>query len=56
MSIQEPTLLDLYEELGSDFLPAAEKMMMQKYGVIPPQFTASEKNLILRDERQERGE
>lgn len=44
------------EELGNDFTPAQEKMVLQKYGINLPQYTASEKNLILRDERQERGE
>lgn len=43
------------EELGPFYTKDQEKMVNQKYGVIPPQYTASEKNLIIREERRERG-
>lgn len=48
------------EELVTDVADLAQqndktrKMVLQKFGVIPPQLTASEKNLIIREERQAR--
>ena len=46
----------LQAEIGNDELTKEEtKMLEQKYGIIPPQFTASERNLILREERKANG-
>lgn len=48
------------EELVADVTDLAQqdnkarRMVLQKFGVIPPQLTASEKNLIIREERQAR--
>lgn len=43
------------EEIGDDELNFEEKrMLLQKFGVIPPKFTPSERNLILKDERKAR--
>lgn len=44
-----------YEEDDRPFTKqskAEHKMLLQKYGVIPPQLTPSEKNLVLKDERK----
>lgn len=43
------------EEVGDDELNFEEKrMLLQKFGVIPPKFTPSERNLIMKDERRYR--
>lgn len=45
------------EELVTDVTDLAQqndkarRMVLQKYGVVPPQLTASEKNLIIREQR-----
>lgn len=39
------------EELGAEYTELEQNMVQQKYGIIQPNFTASEKNLILREDR-----
>lgn len=52
----EDVLNQWREELGNpvlgERLTDPQKMTAQKFGLIPPQLTASEKNLILREERR----
>lgn len=43
---------EVLEEIGPT-TQEQEKMILQKYGVIPPQLTASEKNMIIREERND---
>jgi len=44
----------LQEEIGEDELNKDElKILAQKYGLMVPQFTPSERNLIIRDERKQ---
>lgn len=43
------------EEVGDDTLTEPFKLMLQqKYGIVPPQFTPLERNLILQEERRNR--
>ena len=45
----------MVEEIGDTELNLEEKrMLLQKFGLMAPQFTPSERNLIMKDERRHR--
>lgn len=53
MEIVEAVNRQLQDEIGESTLNKEQhKMLQQKYGLMAPQFTASERNLILREERK----
>jgi hypothetical protein len=53
MTIIEGLKKQVVEEIGEDELGKdAKRMILQKFGIIPPQLTAQERHIILKEERK----
>lgn len=53
MELVEAVNRQLKDEIGDEEIGKDEtRILQQKYGLVAPQFTASERNLIIREERK----